>query len=382
MATRPIVPRANGEGSLGVSTKSWGGVFTNELNGANAVDMADFSKATLRRPSTAYAVGAMAYHATRPAGWYLECTTAGTTGSGTLTITSPTVGGTVSDGTVTWTIRQVANTVYETTVIADNAAAHNGIYRGKDITAYYESGEMSAAIADGSFKGIYIGDYITKSITLPAITYTNKSGTEVTQAAQTFNNVKWLVAGCDVHLHCGDSETTTHHVLLIPSSTLQRNVSMNPTNDTAGGYLGSDMWRVHIPNWANAITNAFGSSHVLSHRELLSNAVDTSVQSTYGGGTGKASNWAWTSVLANIPNEAMVYGSSVFGSSFDVGDFNHVLPLYALKANHLNDRSWFWLRAVASSSQFAVAASNGLAIYFGASFADSDGGIRPYFLYH
>jgi hypothetical protein len=106
MATRPIVPRANGEGSLGVTSKYWGNTFTQKLNGANAVDMTDFSTATLRQPSTAQSVGDIRYHATLPAGWYLECTTAGTTGSGDLTISSPSIGGTVTDGTVTWTVNR------------------------------------------------------------------------------------------------------------------------------------------------------------------------------------------------------------------------------------------------------------------------------------
>jgi hypothetical protein len=57
-----------------------------------------------RQPSTAYAVGNIAYHSALPTGWYLECTTAGTTSSGDLTISSPSIGGTVSDGTVVWTI--------------------------------------------------------------------------------------------------------------------------------------------------------------------------------------------------------------------------------------------------------------------------------------
>jgi hypothetical protein len=57
-----------------------------------------------RQPSTAYTVGNIAYHTSLPTGWYLECTTAGTTGSGDLTISSPSVGGTVTDGTVTWTV--------------------------------------------------------------------------------------------------------------------------------------------------------------------------------------------------------------------------------------------------------------------------------------
>ena len=57
-----------------------------------------------RQPSTIYAVGDIKYHSALPTGWYLECTTAGTSGSGDLTISSPSIGGTVADGTVVWTI--------------------------------------------------------------------------------------------------------------------------------------------------------------------------------------------------------------------------------------------------------------------------------------
>lgn len=264
-----------------------------------------------------------------------------------------------------------------------SAAMHNGLYRGKNLTTYMESGQMSTDIAAGNFSNIYIGDYVIKSVTTAATTYTDKGGTEVTQAEATYSNVKWLVAAIDPHLHCGDTETTAHHVLLIPASTLQRNVKMNPTNDTTGAYLGSDMWTVHMPIWTAAIKSAFGAAHVLSHRELLSNAVNTTAESTSGDMTGKSSNWAWTTVEgANIPNEAMVYGGSVFGSSRDVGDFPRMLPLYALKCNHLEDRSWFWLRAVASSSGFANASDGGNASCLGASGSYGSGGVRPYFLYH
>ena len=262
------------------------------------------------------------------------------------------------------------------------AAAHNGIYRGKDLTSYFNSGQMSTDIANGKFDDIYIGDYITKTVNLPAITYTDKAGTEKTQAAQTFNNVKWLVAALDPHIHCGDTETTAHHVLLIPSSTLQRNVSMNPTNATEGGYVGSDMWRVHMPNWANAIKTAFGSAHVLKHRELLTNAVNATAASAAGvGWVGTTSVWAWTDVEVNIPNESMIYGHHWGSSGHEGGDFPRMLPLYALKCGHLDDRSWFWLRTVSSASYFALAYGLGNASSRGASLADGGGGIRPYFLF-
>lgn len=59
-----------------------------------------------RQPNTTYAVGDIAYHASLPTGWYLECTTPGTTGSGDLAISgtiTPNVT-VVTDGTVVWTV--------------------------------------------------------------------------------------------------------------------------------------------------------------------------------------------------------------------------------------------------------------------------------------
>jgi hypothetical protein len=107
MATRPIVPRANGEGSLGVNTtgaeKFWGDVFTDKLNGADAKVMAAFSDQIMRKPSTTYTAGQIAYHSALPTGYYLECTTQGVTSAGDITPMS-TIGGTVTDGTVVWTV--------------------------------------------------------------------------------------------------------------------------------------------------------------------------------------------------------------------------------------------------------------------------------------
>ena len=54
-------------------------------------------------------------------------------------------------------------------------------------------------------------------------------------------------------------------------------------NTTEGGYIGSDMYKTGL-NQAKAIINeAFGADHILSHRELLVNAVTN----------GKPSNHAW-----------------------------------------------------------------------------------------
>lgn len=59
--------------------------------------------------SSAYAEGDIAFYYGLPAGWYLECTTAGTTGSSTPDFSSVAVGDTVSDGTVAWTVRKIGS---------------------------------------------------------------------------------------------------------------------------------------------------------------------------------------------------------------------------------------------------------------------------------
>lgn len=61
----------------------------------------------LRQPSKYYALGTVVYLPSIGAGLYLECTTAGTTDSGDLVISTPTPNDTVTDGSVVWTIKKV-----------------------------------------------------------------------------------------------------------------------------------------------------------------------------------------------------------------------------------------------------------------------------------
>jgi hypothetical protein len=156
---------------------------------------------------------------------------------------------------------------------------------------------------------------------------------------------------------------------------------MNATNTTTGGYVGSEMWTTHVPKLITGIEAAFGDTHVLSHRELLSNAMDANLKSCgYNGWSGAASNWAWADVKVNLCNEPMVYGGAIAGSSlYDVGECTKQLAAFSL--NHglrCSKRQWWWLRAVAYSADFAFVSDHGHAYIYGASAAD--GGVRPYFL--
>jgi hypothetical protein len=115
MATRKIVPRANGEGAIGDNTqgieKYWGGGYFLDINGTDAIEMAKFNDTLQWKPETTYAVGDIVFTSRLNAGLYLECTTEGESDSTIFTVPSVIVPGTttITDGTVTWTIRKIGS---------------------------------------------------------------------------------------------------------------------------------------------------------------------------------------------------------------------------------------------------------------------------------
>ena len=268
----------------------------------------------------------------------------------------------------------IANINAKTSNLWNNAAAHNGIYRGKDLTAYFDSGAMSTAIANGSFDDIYPGDYITKQVTV--------DGTSIGEE-------NFLIADLDYELYTDINPLTTHHVLVVPQDVLNTNTRMCATNDTTGGYVASEMWQTTIPKYVTAIQNAFGSGHVLKHRELLTNAISASAPAGGGAGwVGSSSGWGWYDTYVNLMNENMVYGSQVWGSGYDTGERTSQLALFRLNPSariagyrgNRTDWKWYWLTAVASASRFANCLSLGNANYFDASTANAGSGLRPHFL--
>lgn len=143
---------------------------------------------------------------------------------------------------------------------------------------------------------------------------------------------------------------------------------MNDTNTTAGGYAGSKMHTTTLVTVANNLKNALGS-HLLERRVLLSNSMNTSIASGAGAGwTGASNGWDWFSAFCTLLTEVQVYGSRVFSSSFfDIGEGCSQLPLFKFVNHVYHGRFYFWLRAVASSANFALAYGDGYASYASAS---------------
>ena len=241
-------------------------------------------------------------------------------------------------------------------LLFNNAGAHNAIYRGKSLGSTVTTAQY-AAIKAGTFDDLYIGDYWT------------------------IGGVNYRIAAFDYYLNSGDTNCTTHHVVIVPDTCLY-NAQMHNTssggwesgaaNTTAGGYVGSDMYKSNLEQAKTTIKSAF-SGHVLKHRIYLTNAV----------ANGRASGGAWCDSEVDLMCEQMVYGSGIFSP---VSDGSNVptnyrveksqLPLFQHEPSRIGNRNDWWLRDVITASRFAVVGSYGDAYYYDASYSF---GVRPAF---
>lgn len=229
-------------------------------------------------------------------------------------------------------------------VLADGAAAHNCIYRGKNqgtsVTA-----EQYAAISSGKFTDLYIGDYwVIKGVT-------------------------YRIAAFDYYYNCGDTNFTKHHVVIVPDTSLYK-AQMNTSNVTTGGYTGSAMYKSNLAQAKTTIKAAFGSAHVLTKRELLTNAVNGNTPS----------GWAWFDSDVELMNEVQVYGSVAWGAhdgnGYNVASGDGQFPLFMFDRTKLHNREDYWLRDVASATGFSSVNDDGYATSHAASVSD---GVRPAF---
>ena len=239
-------------------------------------------------------------------------------------------------------------------LLFNNAGAHNAIYRGKSLGSTVTTAQY-AAIKAGTFDDLYIGDYWT------------------------IGGVR--IAAFDYYLNSGDTSCTTHHVVIVPDTCLY-NAQMHNTrsggyesgaaNTTAGGYVGSDMYKSNLEQAKTTIKSAF-SGHVLKHRIYLTNAV----------ANGRASGGAWCDSEVDLMCEQMVYGSGIFSP---VSDGSNVPANYRVEKSQLPLFQPVFLgeellattfaNHIHTASRFALVDYDGNAGYHAASHSN---GVRPAF---
>lgn len=232
-------------------------------------------------------------------------------------------------------------------LLFDNAGAHNAIYRGKNLGTSVTEAQW-AAIANGTFADLYIGDYWV------------------------INGVNWRIAAFDYYFKTGDTSCTAHHVVIVPDTSLY-DYAMNDSNTTVGGYVGSKMYTEGLAQAKTKINNAFGSSHILSHRQLLVNAVTN----------GKPSGGSWYDSTVELMTEQNVHGGKIFGAGNDGSTVPYLytvdksqFPLFAHDPSMISNEQWFWLRDVVSVADFALVYASG---YAGYSSVSAFSGVRPAF---
>ena len=222
------------------------------------------------------------------------------------------------------------------------------LFRGKNLGTALTA-VQKAAIKDGSFKGMFLGDYWS------------------------IGGRIWRIVDMDYWYNCGDTAFTSHHLVIMPDEALY-NAQMNTTNVTTGGYVGSAMYKSNLAN-AKTIVNAAFQGSVLTHREYLCNAV----------ANGRPSGGAWFDSSIELPNEPMMYGHPHFSPTSDGSTVPSIytisktqLALFMVCPRFIVNRSYNqWLRDVVSSALFAYVNSIGNTSCTGAS--DSRG-VRPVFL--
>ena len=232
-------------------------------------------------------------------------------------------------------------------LLYNNAGAHNAIYRGKNLGTSVTAAQW-AAIAAGTFEDMYIGDYWV------------------------IGGVTYRIAAFDYYYKTGDTSCDTHHVTLVPDGNMYMHV-MNDTNVTTGAYVGSKMYTTGLSAAKTTINSAFGSAHILNHRQYLKNAVTNGYESA----------GSWYDSTVELMTEQNVYGGKVFANCTQGTNWavqytvdKSQYPLFAHRPDMISNRAWFWLRDVASAAAFCDVGSHGDAHSDSASNA---AGVRPAF---
>ena len=211
-------------------------------------------------------------------------------------------------------------------------AAHNTIYRGKYLGDTVTA-EQAAAIADGSFEDLFIGDYWT------------------------MGGVNYQIADFDYWYRTGFPEASRvekHHAVIVPDTAIATG-QMNGGNTTSGGYRASLM-KSKMNDTTSTLPQGM-RSRLLVHNALL--------------------DGTWTETSVDLMNEIMVYGCYILAdNSNKQTSENRQLSLFRMspQARYAGDN--YWLRNYANATEFTLVS------YYGDASKDvatSTYGIRPVF---
>lgn len=197
----------------------------------------------------------------------------------------------------------------------------NCSYRGKDITNAYNDHSLFDNIRNGSFKNIYPGDYIRQTVTL---------NDKITP------DCKWVVV--DLDYFYGYEGCTTHHIVLMPMDMDFGKERFHSSDDTNGCYKNSEMYQTTLPTkYTAGILNAFGSDHVLTHKEVISYQKDKAFQDSTRQPYQYSILYRLEDTLVNIPTISQMY--ALYANS--IGNMSSYNMIYNTSTPMLNFNGFY-----------------------------------------
>lgn len=210
---------------------------------------------------------------------------------------------------------------------------HRNIFRGKHLGESITE-EQLTAIRDGTFDGLYIGDYWE------------------------INGVRYRIADINYWRNVGYPESEKvqkPHILIVPDTILGSG-QMHTSNSTSGGYRNSVMKTVRLNQIADSLPDTF-KNILISHRMF--------------------SDGSWGNTSVDLMNEVMVHGTYICtdNSNKQTSDTQQ-LSLFRLCPELKSIGQNYWLRNVAGSQTYTLISQYGDA---SSDMATSTYGVRPVF---
>ena len=215
--------------------------------------------------------------------------------------------------------------------LIDNPYMHRNVFRGKNLGEFITD-EQLAAIRDGSFADLYVGDYWEK------------------------DGVRYRIADINYWKGVGYQESVQKpHILIVPDTILGSG-QMHTSNSTSGGYKSSTMKNARLNQIANSLPDAF-KNILISHRMF--------------------SDGAWINASVDLMNEVMVHGTCICtdNSNKQTSDTQQ-LALFRLMPELKTIGANYWLRNLSSAQTYTLVSQYGDASN---DMATSTYGIRPVF---
>lgn len=157
-------------------------------------------------------------------------------------------------------------------------------FRGKNLGDAYTE-EQKTAIKDGSFKGLFLGDYWE------------------------IGGIIWRIVDFDYWFGTGRSSVEsavvkTHHLTIMPDSIVNKSWTFNSESP----YVKSYIFTQACPSLYTFVGNAFGSTdYILKYYDFLENAINTTDSTQY-----PATGTSWYLVNILTPTPMMILGYDDF----------------------------------------------------------------------